>query len=211
MPIAPMSSARLARTPAALGFSWEGVSMGKRWSDLESEQPHLAEVGRRRLAAPGVVLVGTIRRDGSPRISPVEPLLWKGELWLSMGLGSLKARDLRHDPRILVHSIVTSRDGRDGEYKVRGWAVAEPDRNVQAAFAHEAAARLGWEPEVGKFHLFRVAIGDVTFVHWDDATNDQFVTRWPQGVEFVRRGTSATSQGPPEPLTDLLVTPSSRP
>jgi hypothetical protein len=50
-----------------------------------------------------------------------------------------------------------------------------------------------------------VDVEDITFIHWDDATNDQFVTRWPEGLEFVRRGTSATSQGPPEPISDLLV------
>ncbi len=35
-----------------------------RWADLESQQPRLAELGRRKLGGPGVVLVGTIRRDG---------------------------------------------------------------------------------------------------------------------------------------------------
>src|SRR5262249_6312738 len=55
-----------------------------RWSDLESRQPKLAELGRRRLVEPGVVLVATIRRDGTPRLSPVEPYLMDGDLWLSM-------------------------------------------------------------------------------------------------------------------------------
>lgn len=47
-----------------------------RWSEIERSQPRLAELGRRRLLGPGVVLVGTIRRDGTRRISPVEPLSW---------------------------------------------------------------------------------------------------------------------------------------
>ena len=174
------------------------------WADLEARQPRLANLGEQKLAGPGVVLVGTVRRDGSPRVSPVEPLLWRGDLWLSMGWGSNKARDLRRDPRILVHSIVTSRDGTDGEFKVRGRAVPETEEGAQAAYARTVSERLGWSPEVGRFHLFRVDIEDVTFIHWDDATNDQYVTRWPPGEEFVRRGTSATSQGPPEPISHLL-------
>jgi hypothetical protein len=176
-----------------------------RWADLESEQPALAEVGRRKLAGPGVVLVGTIRHDGTPRVSPVEPLFWEGDLWLSMGWGSRKAQDVFRDHRILVHSIVTSRDGTDGEFKLRGRAEPQTDSTVQAGFAREVTERLGWRPEVGMFHLFRVEVDDATFIHWDDATNDQYVTRWPAGVEFVRRGTSATSQGPPEPISDLLA------
>jgi hypothetical protein len=176
-----------------------------RWADLENEQPRLAELGMEKLGGAGVVLVATVRRDGSPRVSPVEPLFWEGDLWLSMGLGSQKARDLMRDARILVHSIVTSRDGMDGEYKVRGQATLETDADIQTGYAREVVQQLGWTPEAGRFHLFRVEIEDVTFIHWDDATNDQYVTRWPERVEFVRRGTSATSQGPPEPIADLLV------
>lgn len=175
-----------------------------RWREFETQQPALAGIGARKLTDPGVVLAGTIRRDGSPRISPVEPLLWDGDLWLSMGLGSYKAADLRRDPRILVHSIVTSRNGQDGEYKVRGSAVGETHPATQASYAEQVIARLGWHPELGKFHLFRLDIGDVTYICWDDATNDQYLTRWPAGIEIVRRGTSATSLGPPEQNPGLL-------
>jgi hypothetical protein len=176
-----------------------------RWAEFESQQSRLAELGRQKLGGAGVVLVATVRRDGTPRVSPVEPLFWERDLWLSMGLGSLKARDLMRDPRVLVHSIVTGRDGTDGEYKIRGRALSEPDPGIQEGYAHEVVERLGWTPQVGKFHLFRVDIEDATFIHWDDATNDQYVTRWPELVEFVRRGTSATSHGPPEPISDFLI------
>lgn len=97
-----------------------------RWGEFARDAPRLAALGRERLEQPGVVLVGTIRRDGTPRISPVEPLLWEDDLWLSMLFGSCKAADLRRDPRVLVHSIVTSRNGAAGEYKVRGNAVEAP-------------------------------------------------------------------------------------
>jgi Pyridoxamine 5'-phosphate oxidase len=97
-----------------------------RWTDFEREQPRLAAVGRTKLLDAEVLLVATVRVDGSPRMSAVEPLLWRGDLWLCMGWGSRKARDLHRDPQILVHSIVTSRDGTDGEYQLRGRAVSEP-------------------------------------------------------------------------------------
>jgi hypothetical protein len=67
-----------------------------------------------------VLLVVTIRADGTPRLSPVEPFVLDGDLWLSMMLGSRKAADLVRDPRVLVHSIVTNRDGEEGEVKLRG-------------------------------------------------------------------------------------------
>jgi hypothetical protein len=176
-----------------------------RWSEFEKVEPRLAELGRVRLCGPGVVLVGTIRRDGAPRLSPVEPLLWNGELWLSMGWRTRKAADLELDPRILVHNIVTDREGTAGEYKVRGQAVSESDSEVHRAYAETVESLLGWTPEPGRFHLFRVDIEDVTFIRWDPATNDQFVSRWPAGTEFVRRGTSATSLGDPEMFEGLLA------
>jgi hypothetical protein len=175
-----------------------------RWSEFAARAPRLAALGEARLLAPGVVLVGTIRRDGTPRISPVEPLLWERDLWLSMLLGSLKAADLRRDSRLLIHSVVTSRDGQAGEFKVRGRAVAEGDARIQAAYAEQVRERIGWSPEPGRFHLFRVELDDVAFIRYEEASGDQFVTRWPSGHEYVRRGTSATSLGPPESYPNLL-------
>ena len=75
--------------------------------DLQDQQPRLGALAHDRLVAPGVLLVATVRRDGTPRLSPVEPFVLDGDLWLSMLLGSLKAADLLRDPRVLVHSIVT--------------------------------------------------------------------------------------------------------
>jgi hypothetical protein len=132
------------------------------WSDLERGQPRLAATGYERLIAPGVLLVGTIRRDGTPRLSPVEPLLLDGDLWLSMMWQSAKARDLLRDPQILVHSVVTSRDGTEGEFKVRGTSRAEDDPAAQRRYAGAVTASLGWSPVPGEFHLFAVDIGQVT-------------------------------------------------
>jgi hypothetical protein len=175
-----------------------------RWSEVEAQQPRLAAVGLEKLGAPGVVLVGTVRRDGSPRVTPVEPFFWDGELWLMMGLDSWKARDLIRDSRVLVHSIVTGPDGRAGEYKVRGRALLEEDSALNETVASAVANEKDYTPVPGKFHLFRVDIDDITFVRWGD-DNDQYLTRWPAGVEQVRRGTSATSNAPPAPYHELLV------
>jgi len=177
-----------------------------RWAEFESRQPRLAALGRKRLIEPGVLLVVTIRRDGTPRLSPVEPYLLEGDLLLSMLWGSRKAADLQRDPRVLVHSAVLNRDGGEGEIKVRGTARVEADAGLQERFAAAVAAELGWRPEPGRFHLFGVAIDEVTFIGYDAPTGDQHTARWPSGGEFVRRGTSATSLGPPEPTAELLIT-----
>ena len=157
-----------------------------RWSEMQSRQPRLADRVRQRVVAPGVTLVVTLRNDGTPRLSPVEPLLHDGGLWLSMMSGSLKARDLVCDPRLLVHGVVTARDGRDGEVKLRGQARAESDTAKLESYAAAAAATLGWSPEVGRFHLFEVDIKHVASVRYAEH-GDQYLTTWPPGREVVRR------------------------
>jgi hypothetical protein len=175
-----------------------------RWSELERAQPGLAGLGRQRLIAPGVLLVATIRRDGTPRLSPVEPYVMDGELWLSMLWQSMKAADLLRDPRILVHSVITNRDGGEGEFKLRGAARAEGDPEVRRRYADAVTAELGWTPTPGRFHLFAVSIDDVTFIRYDDATGDQHVAMWPPAREFIRRGNGGTSVGDPEPVRDII-------
>lgn len=176
------------------------------WSEMTESQPRLAALARERLIDPGVLLVATIRRDGTPRLSPVEPFVLDGDLWLSMMWQSTKARDLLRDPRILVHSVITNRDGAEGEVKLRGTARDEPDLAVQRRYAAAVAASLGWDPVVGRFHLFGVDIELVTYIAYDpDGSGDQHVAMWPPGREFVRRATSATSVGEPEPVSGLLL------
>lgn len=172
------------------------VSM--RWGDFEAAAPRLAALAREKVLGPGVVLVGTIRRDGSPRISPIEPFVLDSELWLSMLWRSHKAADLARDPRVLVHSIVTSRDGGEGELKVRGRCRAEEDRGVQERYADAVSVALGWRPDVGRMHLFSVDIDSVSYLRYDDATGDQFTVLWPSGGEYVRRSAGGTTLGPPE-------------
>jgi hypothetical protein len=175
-----------------------------RWDDLQTQQPRLGAVAHDRLLGPGVLLVATIRRDGTPRLSPVEPFVLGGDLWLSMLLGSLKATDLHRDPRVLVHSVVAGPNGEDGELKLRGTAVAADDRDAQQRYADAVSAALPWSPEVGRFHLFRVDVDDVTYIRYDNESGDQYLARWPAGTETVRRGTTATSLGDPQPHHDLL-------
>ena len=42
------------------------------WARFTEATPELAELGRERFARHDLCLVGTLRRDGSPRISPCE-------------------------------------------------------------------------------------------------------------------------------------------
>jgi hypothetical protein len=174
-----------------------------RWADIQSHAPRLGRVCDDRLIGPGVLLVVTIRLDGTPRLSPVEPFVLDGDLWLSMMWQSRKAMDLIRDDRLLVHSVIADRDGGQGEVKLRGRALAVDDLAIRARYC-AAVAVLGWQPKEPSFHLFRVDIDDVTVIRYHH-NGDQQVARWPEGVEFRRRETSPTSVGPPEEIVELLA------
>ena len=174
-----------------------------KWSDVTAERPALAKVAYDLLIRPGVLLAGTTRRDGSARISGVEPLVMDGTLWLSMMQTSTKARDLARDPRIVLHSIVTGPEAAP-EVKIRGTVREETDRAVLERYAAEIASRAGWQPVVGRFTLFDVDLEDVTYIAYDPGTGDQHVARWPADVEYVRAATTPTSLGPPQAVRRLL-------
>jgi hypothetical protein len=175
-----------------------------RWSEFAARQHVLATAAHDQLIKPGVVLAGTTRRDGSARISGVEPLIMDGELWLSMMPASAKARDLCRDPRILLHSIVTS-PSPQAEIMMRGTVRAEPGEDVQRHYAAAVHAHLGWQPVPGEFTLFAVDIDDVTYIGHDAGSNAQHVARWPAGEEYLRPSVTPTTLGPPQPVKRLLA------
>ena len=104
------------------------------WQDLELGAPEIARLGMARLKAAGVAMLGTVRRDGSPRISPVEPYLVAGQLVVGVMAWSGKAADLLREPRYALHSIVTGPDTGEGELKLNGSA-AEAGQHVRGASA----------------------------------------------------------------------------
>jgi len=106
------------------------------------------------------------------------------------------------DDRILVHSVVSGPDGGEGEIKVRGRAVRVDDPALRRRCC-DAVESLGWRPVEPYFNLFVVDMADVTYIRYEKS-GDQRVVRWPSRVEFVRRATSPTSVGEPEPVTDLF-------
>jgi hypothetical protein len=174
-----------------------------KWAEIAAREPALGAAAHERLIKPGVVLIGTTRRDGSARISGVEPLIMDGELWLSMMPGSAKVADLDRDPRIQVHSIISGPEAAV-EIKLRGTVRREHGRPVQERYARKVAAELPWAPVVGDFALFAVDIADVTYVGFTPDSGDQHVARWPSGREYVRPATSPTRLGPPRPVRQVL-------
>ena len=71
---------------------------------MEAEAPGLTVLVRGFFDARVHKTLATLWRDGSPRISATEIDFADGELWLGSMWRSLKALDLRRDPRFALHS-----------------------------------------------------------------------------------------------------------
>ena len=89
-----------------------------RWEDFLRACPEMGTLAQERFEHDQLVMLGTLRPDGSPRISPCEVDFATGELFLGMMWRSPKALDLLRDPRLVVHSVTCDRSGHDGDVKL---------------------------------------------------------------------------------------------
>jgi hypothetical protein len=142
------------------------------WRNLEASAPEIAHLGKERLDQARVALLATLRKDGSPRINPVEPYIRDGHLLFGAMSWSLKARDLLRDPRCVLHSAITSPDSGEGELKLYGNAVEANDEM-------RASCRGWWsEHPVETATVFVLNIEQAAFVSWDLEQGQMTVRRW---------------------------------
>jgi hypothetical protein len=138
------------------------------WARLEAEAPELASLARERLGR-RLVLLGTVRADGSPRISPIEIFVLGDELVLGAMRRSAKARDLRRDPRIAAHSPVVEPDGGAPELKLYGRVVPA---DVDAGW---------WRSRRESADVYRLELDEAVHVEWNLAASTMVVRRWKAG------------------------------
>src|SRR3712207_2950730 len=114
-----------------------------RWQEFVDAEPDFARAVKERFDSNKHKLLGTLRKDGSPRISGIETTFKDGEVWLGMMPGSMKLRDLQRDPRFTLHT--SSEDPGDdgsgwgGDAKLSGTAVEVSDPAVRARALSDSA------------------------------------------------------------------------
>lgn len=133
------------------------------WRAFAEAAPELAKLGMERFHARQLCMVGTLRRNGWPRISPCELDFVEGELMLGMMWRSPKALDLIREPRCVLHSCTWDRDGSEGDFKLYARAVAVEDAPRRDAYRRAIKARIDWEP-TDPYHLFAMDIDSAAYV-----------------------------------------------
>jgi hypothetical protein len=157
------------------------------WQEFKKAAPEFAALGEERFNSSGVILLGTLRRDGFPRITPVEAFIVDGHLYLGMIWQSRKATDLLRDPRCTLHNPITQKDGKEGEFKLYGRAIAISDLDLRQRYCDALFEQTGWKPQEPEFHLFSIDIQSAAFNRVEDEA--VVARRWlpNSGVQEVRR------------------------
>jgi hypothetical protein len=144
------------------------------WSEVEAAAPELAERVVERFQSTGLGLLATLRADGSPRISGIEPLFALDELWLGMMHGSRKAADLQRDPRLALHNATEDKQVTNGDARISGRAVEITDEESFERFNRAFQGETGYSPPP-PYHLFRVDVTELMFLK---PGGDHLVIEW---------------------------------
>ena len=168
------------------------------FAEVESVEPELADRARAVLSSTTNAVLGTIRRDGSPRLSGADAYFHDGQLRIWSMPGARKGQDLRRDPRVALHSIPwDSRQRRDGaadvgaaDAKVDGTAALSTDAAERTAFRAWLQSERGAEPPED-WDLFTIDIAALTIISADTAVaeteRDSYVAAFNDLVERARR------------------------
>ena len=151
------------------------------WEQFAGEAPRIAEVFLRRHAATkNLCLLATLRADGSPRISPMEPGIFEGRLMLVGMPNTSKFRDLERDPRFELHTATVDPYVGDGDAKIWGEARNIQDAELHARFAQHLFDESGMDLRGQAFDPFFV--GDLAGASSVEFRDGQLtITTWRPG------------------------------
>ncbi len=128
------------------------------WREFTQAAPQIAAVFQRRHAATGrLCMLATLRSDGYPRISPIEPRVFEDELWLVGMPGTTKFRDLARDPRFCLHTATVDPQVGDGDAKLWGTVHHVPDPALHQRFAVDLYEDIGLDLRGQTFDTFYAA------------------------------------------------------
>ncbi|WP_278265869.1 pyridoxamine 5'-phosphate oxidase family protein [Nocardia sp. AG03] len=159
------------------------------WSQFTQEAPSIAALFLRRHQATGnLCLLGTVRADGSPRISPIEPMIFDGMLVLAGMPNTRKFDDLARDPRFCLHTATVDTKVTDGDAKLFGSVTDITDVTVHQRFAQKLFDDSGFDIREETFdHFFVADLTGASTVEVDDDHLDITVWKPGQGETVIQK------------------------
>lgn len=154
------------------------------WIEFEAAAPELAALGLEGFRVQNLCLIGTLRADGWPRISPNEVYFVDGELLLGMMRDSYKSKDLERDSRITVMTPQCDREAEVGDFKIYGRAVPALDSKLRERYSDTVFEAIDWRP-TEPYPLLAVDIERAAYINFGDQRR---LLRWDpeRGLERLR-------------------------
>lgn len=162
------------------------------FGDFTDASPDIAARIRARLETTGLATLGTVRADGSPRVSPIEISLQDRDLYVGMMPESRKSRDLLCDPCCALLTPLADKHDMSGEGKLFATSRALTDRAEADAVLARAVEGTDIDPAVsGDSPVFELLI---TGAAWQYVEDDTWLTlSWsPDGGVRIRRRSGPT-------------------
>jgi hypothetical protein len=152
------------------------------WREFTEAAPRIATIFARRHAAAGnLCMLATLRSDGFPRISPMEPRIFEDQLWLAGMPHTTKFADLARDPRCCLHTATVDTQVTDGDAKLWGTVEDVRDRALHRRFAAALFEETGFDIRDQEFdHFYAVDITGASSVEVGGGHLD--VTIWHPGA-----------------------------
>lgn len=144
-----------------------------RFEDFAQDAPEVAVDVRAAFTHRVHHMLGTVRADGSPRVSGTEVMWALDELWLGSMWRSPKALDLRRDPRYALHGGSDDPPAWAGDAKIAGVAEEVTDPEL----FERVAGTLKQRPDE-RFHIFRLDVTEAVVLRMNGAKDALVVTRW---------------------------------
>jgi hypothetical protein len=159
------------------------------WAEFSAAAPRISTTFTRRHAATGnLCMLATLRSDGFPRISPMEPRFFEDRLWLGGMPGTTKFRDLERDPRFCLHTATVDTHVSDGDAKLWGTVADVPDKALQQRFAEALFAETGFDIRGQEFeHFYRAELIGASAVEITDGHLDIIIWKPGQPERVVRK------------------------
>ena len=139
------------------------------WREFEAAAPEISTRAFEAFNDDHLAILGTLRANGWPRVSPCEVYFVDGELLLGMMPDSAKALDLRRDPRITVVNGQEQRIPKRGDVKLYGTAreITRERQELRDRFADAQEALIDWRP-TDPFHLFALDILTASYISFGE-------------------------------------------
>jgi hypothetical protein len=152
------------------------------WNEFKEAAPELAGLAKERFDSTQLVMLGTLRKDGWPRVTPIEFTIFEGDFVIGGMWQSKKMLDLLRDDRCAVHSTTSDKNGQQGDAKLYGRARAMAEERLEPYWQH-IFAEIGWRPE-GPAHVFTIDIESAAYVKFAGDGTMRRLT-WPGLQEWV--------------------------